>query len=182
MADVQERKRAVVTGSNLERLLDAEQRLSRFQPGTEEYRAELREILGIRVGKPEKRPPPNAAERIERLAADGCTSIVDLAAALRVDRGTLRRWLLEDESLQLAFAIGREKERDELHRILIRDARDGEKPNVNAMFLLKARHGYREGEPADSGIPRVSVTFNLPGAMSRDDFLKTVVSDERGSS
>lgn len=170
-----------VTGANRDRLLEAERRLSALTPGTDAYRAELRELLGIKAGRPNARPPLNAAQTIETLAANGCTSLADLAAALRVSRDTLRVWLLEDESLLMAFAIGKERERDELHRIMVRDARDAERPNVNAMFLLKSRHGYREGEPPDSGVPRVSVTFNLPGAMSRDDFMKTVVSDERTS-
>ena len=57
---------------------------------------------------------------------------------------------------------------------MLRDARDGEKPNVNAMFLLKSRHGYREGDPGEQG-NRLNIVFNLPGAMTREDFMKTVV-------
>jgi hypothetical protein len=166
----------VATGANLERLLDAERRLETLTPGTDAYRAELRAILGIKIGKPERRPPADAAQRIEEFAAGGRTTIADLAAAFRVSRDTLRRWLLQDEAMQLAFAIGRERERAELHAIMVRDARDAERPNINAMFLLKSRHGYREGEPVEQG-PRLNITFNLPGALSREDFLKTVVSD-----
>lgn len=134
---------------------------------------------GAVVGRPRKQPPPDAAKRVEDLAAAGCT-VVDLAAALGTTRETLRRWMTENEALQLAFTVGRERERDELHRMILRDARDGEKPNINAMFLLKARHGYREGEPIESGAPRISVTFNLPGAMSPDQYMKTV-RNESGS-
>lgn len=134
---------------------------------------------GGTMGRPRKQPPADAAKRVEELAAAGCT-VVDLAAALGTTRETLRRWMTEDEALQLAFAVGRERERDELHQMILRDARDGEKPNINAMFLLKARHGYREGEPVESGAPRISVTFNLPGALSPEQYIKTV-SNEPGS-
>jgi hypothetical protein len=132
--------------------------------------------LGTRggtMGRPRKQPPADAAKRVEDLAASGC-NVVDLAAALGTTKEMLRRWMMEDDALQLAFAVGRERERDELHRMILRDARDGEKPNINAMFLLKARHGYREGEPVESGAPRISVTFNLPGALSPDEYMKTV--------
>jgi hypothetical protein len=40
---------------------------------------------------------------------------------------------------------------------------------VAAMFLLKARHGYREGDQSDSA-GRVSVTIALPGAMTLQQF------------
>lgn len=131
---------------------------------------------GGTIGRPRKQPPLDCAQRIVELAAAGCNK-VDLAAQLGTSKDTLNRWLLEDETLQLALATGRERERDELHKLIMRDARDGEKPNINAMFLLKTRHGYREGDLVDNGAARISVTFNLPGAMSRDDFLKTVVSE-----
>jgi hypothetical protein len=37
------------------------------------------------------------------------------------------------------------------------------------MFLLKARHGYREGDQRDES-NRVSITFNLPGALKADEY------------
>ncbi|MFC4593511.1 hypothetical protein [Sphingobium tyrosinilyticum] len=37
------------------------------------------------------------------------------------------------------------------------------------MFLLKARHGYKEGDQADQG-GRVNVTIALPGAMTLQQF------------
>jgi hypothetical protein len=38
-----------------------------------------------------------------------------------------------------------------------------------SMFLLKARHGYREGDQTDTA-NKVSITFALPGAMSMEEF------------
>lgn len=134
--------------------------------------------LGTRggvVGRPRKEPPPDAAQRIEDLTADG-RGIVGVAAKLGTTREVLRRWMTDDTTLQEAFDLGRERERYELHKMIHRDAMDGEKPNVNAMFLLKARHGYREGDQGESGA-RISVTVNLPGALPRDEYMKTVTND-----
>jgi hypothetical protein len=130
---------------------------------------------GAVVGRPRREPPADAAQRIEQLTAEG-RGVVGVAAELGTTREVLRRWMSADPSLQEAFDVGRERERHELHQLMLRDARDGEKPNINAMFLLKCRHGYREGDAGEQG-SRVNITFNLPGALSRDDFMKTVVAD-----
>ena len=62
---------------------------------------------------------------------------------------------------------GRESERLALHNVLFRAAKRGN--IVAAMFLLKARHGYREGDQSDTA-NKVSITFSLPGAMKPEDF------------
>jgi hypothetical protein len=41
------------------------------------------------------------------------------------------------------------------------------------MFLLKSRHGYREGEQEQQG-NRVQITFNLPGAKKPEEFVEEV--------
>jgi hypothetical protein len=127
------------------------------------------------IGRPRKQPPEDAAAIIQKLASEG-RGIMGVASQLRTDRGTLQRWFEENPELREAFEAGKEQERHELHQILLRDARDGEKPNINAIFLLKARHGYREGDTGEQP-SRLNITFNLPGAMSKEDFMKTVVAD-----
>jgi hypothetical protein len=123
-------------------------------------------------------PPIDAAARIEELGRRGYP--IDLIApALRTSKETLRRWFKEDPALHLAYMAGR-ADLCGMHLDNInRDAADGERANSNSMFILKAVFGFREGEPVDTGVPQVAITFNLPGAMSRDDFMKTVVTDER---
>jgi hypothetical protein len=37
------------------------------------------------------------------------------------------------------------------------------------MFLLKSRHGYREGDQSETA-NRVSITFALPSAMKAEEF------------
>jgi len=129
---------------------------------------------GAVVGRPRAQPPVDAALRIEKLAAEG-RGVKGAALALRTDLSTLKRWFEEHPELRLAFERGKESERHELHQILVRDARDGAKPNIAAMFLLKSRHAYREG---DLGELPSAVVINLPGSMDREQFLKTVVADD----
>ena len=121
----------------------------------------------LKRGPKPKEAPGNAADRIEALAADGF-SIRGVAAGLGTSADTLRRWFDEQPDLQEAFERGRERERHALHNALYRAATElGNMPA--AMFLLKARHGYREGDQADVA-NRVSINFTLPAAMPLDAF------------
>ena len=45
-----------------------------------------------------------------------------------------------------------------------------------AIFLLKARHGYRDQGPVEGGDggPRVNLTFNLPAPLSGDQYRRLV--------
>jgi hypothetical protein len=117
-------------------------------------------------GRKRKSPPLNAAARIEALAASG-HSVVGIARGLNTSKDIVHRWCEEDPALAEALARGREAERFALHNVLYRAARRGN--IVAAMFLLKARHGYREGDQSDAA-NKVSITFALPGAMSADEF------------
>lgn len=130
---------------------------------------------GVVVGRPRKHPPVGAAATIRKLAAQGLAQR-DLAARLGASEKTLRLWLREDEGLALAFAQGREAERNELHKLLVTSARTGKAAPVAAIFLLKARHHYREQAP-DEAEQRANVTINLPGAMTVEQFQKGVTVD-----
>lgn len=111
--------------------------------------------------------PVHTPDRIRALAADGF-SIVGVAASLGVSKDQLQAWMTRDPALQDAFDQGREQERRALHNQLYRLAME-EKHASAAMFLLKARHGYREGDQGDHG-NRVNVTIALPGAMTLQQF------------
>lgn len=75
----------------------------------------------------------------------------------------------ENPDFQTAFDEGREQEHKALFNALFRAAT--EKGNVvAAMFLLKSRHGYREGDQTEIG-NRVSINFNLPGALPLEAFI-----------
>lgn len=112
-------------------------------------------------------PPANAAERIRTMAAEG-HSTVAIAQQLGVGRKTLDKWRSEDPALEEAYRAGLERERYTLHNVLVEKARAGN--IVAAIFLLKARHGYREGDQGDTG-NAVQVNIALPGAMTPEQYL-----------
>ena len=120
-----------------------------------------------KTGRPIKMPPRNAAERIIDLSAQGYTK-KGIAYRLRTSPDTLNRWLSERPDLQTALDEGREREHKELFTALYEKAKNGE--TVAALFLLKCRHGYKEGDQSDQA-NRVSINFNLPGAMKLEDFM-----------
>jgi hypothetical protein len=120
-----------------------------------------------KAGRKPVNAPAEAAQRIRALASDGF-SIVGVAAAMGVGKDQLGAWMERDPTLKEAFDEGRETERQTLHNQLFRLAM--EKGNAPAaMFLLKARHGYREGDQSDQA-GRVNVTIALPGAMTLQQF------------
>lgn len=114
------------------------------------------------IGRPRIQPPPDAALRIRELASEGHSQI-GIANMLGVSEETLRRWLREQPELKEQYDLGRERERLTLTNVLYQKAVSGDA--ISAMFLLKARHGYKEGEPPDAGGGRVNITFQLPGAL-----------------
>lgn len=120
-----------------------------------------------RAGRKPINPPANAAEQILALASDGF-SVIGVAQRMGVGKDTFGRWLDDDPALKEAFDQGREAERHALHNLLYRQAMEHGNATA-AMFLLKARHGYREGDQSEQG-NRVNVTIALPGAMTLQQF------------
>ncbi len=118
------------------------------------------------MGRPRKQPPPNAAELIREAAAQGANIRSIARAVLRVDFSVLDRWREEYPELQQALEEGRESERRALHNKLFQVATQGEGRDsiIAAMFLLKARHGYVEGEQPHQA-NRVAINVSLPGAL-----------------
>ena len=131
----------------------------------------------LTAGRPRKEPPADAAEVIRQSTATGASK-KGVAMALGTNDVTLTRWLDENPALHDAFTEGREKERQILHNVLYTAATTQSDKGglIAAMFLLKARHGYQEGQQ-EGQANRVSVTFNIPGAMPLDKY--TVI--ENGS-
>lgn len=119
-----------------------------------------------RTGRPKKEPPADAAQQIRALAEDGW-SLLGIANDLGTSADTLRRWLTEYPELQEQVDLGRENERRALHNMLYRQAMEAGNATA-AMFLLKARHGYREGDQSET-TNKVSITFQLPAALPMSD-------------
>jgi hypothetical protein len=126
---------------------------------------------GIVMGRPQRvavdrKPPRGAEQRIRHWASEGAT-VKGIARSLGVSLDTLNEWMERHPELRAAMDEGREAEHKVLHNALYKQA---EKGNITAaIFLLKTRHGYREGDQT-SVANKVSVTFNLPGAMPLDQF------------
>lgn len=128
--------------------------------------------MKIKTGRPPKLAPPDAATVIRTACATGASK-VGVAMALGVCYPVLNRWLDEDPLLAEAFAQGREKERAVLHNVLY-DAATKTAPDkdslIAAMFLLKARHQYRDQGADETQSNKVSITFALPGALRPEQF------------
>jgi hypothetical protein len=122
------------------------------------------------MNRPRRLPPHDAAVRIEKLAAEGW-SMKGIAKTLGTDHETMRRMMEDHPALREAFDNGRERERHALHNALYVAAMNGQ--IAAAMFLLKARHGYREGDQSDTA-NRVSIEFRLPGALKPEQFTTTL--------
>jgi hypothetical protein len=114
---------------------------------------------------------------IEELAANGHPDI-DIARRLGMTMPTFRRCRREQEEVQTALDYGRGRLEADLTNILLSKARgSGRESVIAAIFLAKARCGWREGEaPADA---RPNITINLPDAQNAQDYLKAVRADYR---
>jgi hypothetical protein len=133
---------------------------------------------GATVGRPRKQPPADAAALIHARSRDGF-SVRGVAFGLDVSERVLRHWFDEHPELKQAFDEGREHVQHTLFNRLFKiatESKDERTASTACMFLLKSMFGWREGEQQEQGT-RVNITFNLPGAMSREDFLKTVRSE-----
>ncbi|HBS77791.1 MAG: hypothetical protein CMK99_12725 [Pseudomonas sp.] len=118
-----------------------------------------------------KKPPADAAETLLELAASGYNK-KGLAYRLGTTVETLNKWLEIHPELQRALDEGREREHHALFNALYENATKG--GNVTAaIFLLKARHGYREGDQSEIA-NKVSINFQLPGALRLEDFARDV--------
>ncbi len=121
-------------------------------------------------GRPRKIAPPDALQVITEATARGASKR-GVAMALGCDMSTLARWLDESDDLREAFEQGRERERQTLHSVLYDCAVGGQGKDslIAAMFLLKSKFGYREGDQSTEA-NRVSVTFQMPGALPLAQF------------
>lgn len=109
------------------------------------------------LGKSEIVVTPTGLALVEQLAERGC-SVVTISAALGVNKETFLHIRRRDPAVEDAFERGRAREHDRLVGNLNVAAEAGNV--VASIFLLKARHGYREGEPLE-----VSVEVNTGGVL-----------------
>jgi hypothetical protein len=109
------------------------------------------------VGRSSYKVGAKGLKIVEELSARGC-SLTTIAKALRMNIDTLRLVRQRQPEVDEAYQRGLAVEHDALTRNLRILADDG---NVVAnLFLLKTRHGYREGEPLE-----VNVSVNTGGVL-----------------
>jgi hypothetical protein len=109
------------------------------------------------------RPPQNAVQTIEGLAKSG-KSIIGIAKHFGTSVRTFKRWCEEDEDLQEAFDSGRDMHKDYLVALVTQAAVANKGANANAMFLLKAMHGFREIDSPNNRT-NVNVAVAAPSVM-----------------
>jgi len=134
------------------------------------FDAVARRVSDGTPGGPAYRVGKRGLKVIEELAARGVAEAT-MAKALRMGKDAFRAAKRRDPAVQEAIDRGRAVEHDKLVGVLHDLAMAGQ--YVPAMFLLKARHGYREGE-------QVGVNVNIdtggvlvvPNKMTMEEFLE----------
>ncbi len=119
------------------------------------------------MARPKKLPPADAVKRIRELSAEG-HAIAGIAERFNIAVDTLSRWFDEHAEIKQAFDQGRERERWALHNMLYLKAMAGDV--TAACVILNARHGYRTDQSEQAN--RVSIVFQLPGAMPMASFIE----------
>jgi len=106
-------------------------------------------------------------KKISRLAERGVNE-TDICKALDISFPTWKRLKEEDEQAMQALQEARRKEEAELVGVLY-EAATVDKNLTAAMFLLKARHGYKEGADQRQA-QQLNVKISVPGAMNEDEY------------
>jgi hypothetical protein len=120
--------------------------------------------------QPKKTLPKNGLQKIRNLAERG-VSETDIAKSLGMSYKTWQRIKEEDPNAKDVLEEARQIEETKLFGILFEKAMNGD--STAAMFLLKTRHGYREGAELVNA-NQVNVKITMPGAKDPVSYLKEV--------
>ncbi len=106
-------------------------------------------------------------------AASKGAALHTIARELGIRWSTFCELRRSDERLEEAIASGRGQEHDALVGRLFAIATEskGKEAVTACIFLLKARHGYREGEPLDRGA-LVAVQISIPAPLEPEQYRK----------
>lgn len=110
---------------------------------------------------------------IERMSAGG-RNLASIAGALGISCETFRALRRRDPEAQEALERGRAALGDELTDILLEHARKG--MTIAAIFLAKARCGWREGEGMEGArtVNNTQINITLPEPKSREEYLRLI--------
>ncbi len=147
------------------------------------------DLFVLAIGRPRKLLPPNSLDLIRTLAARGLRE-TEIAAGLGMSVWTWRRLREEDPDAKRAWAEGRTVEHDVLVGSLMRQATGAPAQYDDAgnllraellpvpgaaMFLLKARHSYRDAGPTDGAAEgRPVINIVIPASLPASDFAKLI--------
>lgn len=131
---------------------------------------------GLQIGE-KVAPPANVFEILRAVGEKGATK-TEAARVFGVNIATFNRWLEEYPEVHEAWEEAKQLEHDMLVNKLFSLAMEG---NVIAiLFALKARFAYVEGAAATTQ-NNVSITFNMPGAKTPEQYRATIDAVHSGS-
>lgn len=123
------------------------------------------------MARPYERLPAGAKAHLESMAANGLLSESAAASALGMPLKELRKVIKTNKEAQSIWDDALSIERDQLFKNLYQKSTEGDVKATQA--LLAMRHGLTEKAP-EKPTDRVSIVFQLPAALSTDQYTKLV--------
>lgn len=117
-------------------------------------------------GRPKKRIPKGGYELITKLVSEGWPEYA-IGWQLGMCKDTWIRLKDEDSRVIEALDKGRAREQVWLVKALKKAAQEGNP--ASAIFLLKARHGFKEADHNPIS-DRVNIIFNVPAALGQGQY------------
>lgn len=111
---------------------------------------------------------PRGRALMERMFAVG-QDFRTVAKALGISGETLQQCRKRDPAVDEAWERGQAALSDELAHLLLQQARKGNV--VAAIFLAKARCGWREGDAPEA---RANIVINLPDAATPEQYMRLI--------
>jgi hypothetical protein len=122
------------------------------------------------MGRRKRLLPTDGLEIIRKLGARGVRES-DIWKALGLSYKSWSRIKRENDEARLALEEARMMEHDDLYGVLYDKAVKGD--STAAMFLLKTRHGYKEGAEQVTA-NQVNVKITLPSSMRPEQYAKSM--------
>jgi hypothetical protein len=112
-----------------------------------------------------REPSPDDIALIEEMAAEGHGQY-GICKAIPITYPVWQRWLKDYPEVKEAWRRGLSKEE---HFLVSKLREQAEKQAVPAIFLLKAKHGYVEGQAPQTD-QRVQIAVTLPAALPAEQY------------
>lgn len=124
------------------------------------------------MARPYEKLPPGAKSHLEAMASNGLLSESAAATALGMPLSELRKVLKSHKPSAEIWENALSIERDRLLEAQYAKALDGD---IKAgQYLLATRHGMSEKNSESTPADRVNIVFQLPGAMTPEQYSKLV--------